>query len=86
MTWKDYNYGWKDDFDPEHLESIEWWLSSRWDVVCDHPHRLRVARTWIPEEVDAFEKLREIDSHPAILEGGVDTDQGVIWIGFNYGD
>jgi len=85
MTWKDYNYGWKDDFNPEHLESIEWWLSSRWDVICDHCRNLRIARTWIPEEVQAFERLRKND-WPSGLEGGVDTDKGTIMIGFSYGD
>lgn len=86
MVWKDYNYGWRDDFDPAHLDKIEWWLANRWEVGDYYNcHGLRVARTWIPEEVEAFEAGREERTHGATQEGGIPTDLGTIWIGFNYG-
>ena len=88
VVWKDWDhrwYGWENEFDPQDVESIEWWLYSRWNVSCDHCKNLRIARSWIPEEVDAFERLRKND-WPSGLEGGVDTDKGPIMIGFSYGD
>ena len=86
MVWKDYNYGWREDFDPAHLDKIEWWLATRWETGdYEHCHGIRIARTGIPEEVEKFEKERGYNHGPAMQEGGVDTDLGTIWIGFNYG-
>ena len=65
----------------EILRVGEFLLDTYYEADC--ADNLRIARSWMPEEMTAFECKRErgcCDSH----EGGIVGGQGTVYIGYNY--
>ena len=50
----------------------------------DYSDNLCIARSWVPEDVDALEQSRARGCCGR-QEGGVDSPRGTIYIGYNYG-